>query len=1627
MAQGAVENHQEIIDEIVQHIHQKLAPKKAANVESFARQYYRNVALDDLRTRGVDNLYGAMLSLWNFLQQRKPGQAKVHVFNPEYEQDGWQSTHTIVQIANDDMPFLVDSIAMELNRHQLTTHLMIHQGGMKMRRDRRGKMREVLPRDHDAIDNDIVLEAPVYAEVDRQTDPKILATLTENLERILDDVRIVVNDWRPMKKRVEEVLLELETLPGKVAPDDLAESEDFLRWVGNDHFTFLGCRDYEVAGAGKTAEIHAVPGSGLGLLQDERAIPTDSRKLSTLTAEGRAIALSKNPLILTKTNYRSTVHRSTYTDYIGVKRFNKQGKLIGERRFIGLYTSTVYHRSAQSIPFIRRKISAVLQKAGFLASGHAGKELLNILESLPRDELLQATTQELYDTAMGILQLQERKRIRLFIRKEPFGRYFSCLVFVPRERFNTELRERMQGILHECLGGEESEFSTLFSESVLARIHYVVRTKGGGLPKYDIDYIQSKLVEAARSWQDDLQGALLDHFGEEKGNVLVNRYSDAFPLGYRDQFLPQSAVYDIEHIEALAESAQPLVMNFYRAVDADEKTLQLKLFHLGEPIPLSDVLPILENMGLRVVADLPHEIRPAKGESVWIHDFMMTHSQGRVIEIAAVKAIFEEAFALLWAGHAENDGFNKLVLSAQMSCREVAVLRAYSKYLQQIGFNLSQQYIAETLHEQAHIATQLLALFQVRFDPARQKEGVKSADKLVAQIEGLLEDVKNLNQDRIVTQYLDLILATLRTNYYQPDSDGNQKGYFSFKINSQQVAELPLPRPLYEIFVYSPRVEGIHLRGAKVARGGLRWSDRGEDFRTEVLGLMKAQQVKNAVIVPAGAKGGFFVKHLPFGNRETMMEEVVFCYKTFIRGLLDITDNRVDGEVVPPAEVVCYDKDDPYLVVAADKGTATFSDIANGIAQEYDFWLGDAFASGGSAGYDHKKMGITARGAWVSVMRHFRERGLDTQTTDFTVLGIGDMAGDVFGNGMLQSKHIKLVAAFNHLHIFIDPSPDLKKSYAERERLFNLPRSSWEDYNKKLISKGGGIFSRSDKAIPLSSEMKKLLRTKQDKLVPDQLIHHLLKAKVDLIWNGGIGTYVKASEESHLDVGDKANDAVRVNGSELQCKVVGEGGNLGLTQLGRIEYALNGGAIYTDFIDNSAGVDCSDHEVNIKILLNDIVNNEDMTVKQRNTLLAKMTEEVGQLCLLNNYRQTQSIGISGYQAASNVNLHQRYIRALEQEDKLDRELEFLPSDKVINERKADEIGLTEAEISVLAAYSKNIVSEDLLASDLPEDPALLPLLSMAFPQPITAKFRDALANHQLKREIIVNQLVNQMNNLMSFTFVHRLHDETGANTESITRAFLIASQVFDMHTLWREIEALDNHVPAKVQMDMMLDIIRLIRRATRWFLRNRPVGVDIDETVSQFAPQVAELRQGLGDFLMGSQKEAWQSLTNHYVTAHVPKALAVQVAAVIPLVSALDIIDKSTTDSVPLTDMATVYFAMAERLELNWLREQITQYPVRDHWDAWARAVLRDDLDRQQRELAIAVLSLPHTEATVTAGIETWFTENEEQVARWDAMVKELRTAPTYEFSMFSVALRELMYMAQFSLCAIDPDSRVCV
>ncbi len=1571
-------------------------PADQATANRFIEQFYEHVPPADVAERTPRNLYGAALSLWRFGERRRPGQAKIRVHNPDPAADGWSSSHTIVEIVNDDMPFLVDSVTGAINASNRVVHLIIHPI-LTLARSPDGRLCDILEPGAGGT-----RESWMQIEITSEADPADLARLTQTLSGVLADVRDAITDWQPMRRVLREVAAELSAQPPPVPPAELAEVQDFLRWLDDDNFTFLGFREYFFAGSAK-------PEHGpLGILREEaHSVFGGLRDLSSLPSDVQDFVRRRELLVITKSNRRGTVHRTAHMDAIGVRRFDANGDVTGIRVFLGFFTSLAYSRSCRSIPLLRLKVRRIVERSGVSPASHDGKALLHILDTFPRDELFQAGEDQLFETVSGILNLQERQRIAVFVRRDPLERYVSCFVYVPRERYDSELRGRFGAILAEVFAGQISAFHTHLDELALARIHFIIRTTRGAVPSVDITNLEQRLAEAGRSWTDRLHEASSTAFGDEKARAVLRRFQ-SFPIAYQARTDAAQAVADLERIEAVS-SGSSLEVSLHSVPDAQLPAL--RLYRAKEPVALSDVLPMLENLGLRVVAEEPFRIDSADRTTVWIHEFQLSSGIALLGSVSpAIRARFEAALVEVWTGRVENDGFNRLVLAAGLSARQVTVLRLYAKFLRQAGTTFSQPYMEDALSGHPEIARRLVRLFETRFDPDRTGSSLAVVAEIQA-IDHALDAVGNLDEDRILRTFLTLILRTVRTNYYQKSPLGEAKPYLAIKLASSEIDLLPRPRPLFEIYVYSPRVEGVHLRAGKVARGGIRWSDRKEDFRTEILGLMKAQTVKNVVIVPVGSKGGFVIKEPP-ASPDKLGVEAVECYKTLIRGLLDLTDNIASEgpgqhRVVPPPQVLRHDDDDPYLVVAADKGTATFSDFANAISEEYGFWLGDAFASGGSAGYDHKQMGITARGAWELLKRHFRELGRNIESSEITVIGVGDMSGDVFGNGMLMSRHLRLRAAFDHRHVFVDPDPDAERSFAERLRLFRLPRSSWADYDRALISPGGGVFERSAKSIPISPEMKRAFDIDADHLTPAELIRKLLTASVDLLWFGGIGTYVKAASETQAEVGDRANDPLRVNGDEIRAKVVGEGANLAVTQRGRVAFALTGGRIDTDAIDNSAGVDTSDHEVNIKILLDQAITSGALAAANRQPLLAEMSSEVAALVLRDNYLQGEALSAAEARGVVALDRQLRMIRELERAGRLDRALEFLPDDETLAARSAQGRGLVRPELAVLLAYAKMTLYEALLASALPDAAELAGELRSYFPEAARQRLAAQIATHPLHREIIATVVTNEIINRARITFVHDMRARTGRSEAEVAQAYLIVREVFELRNLWTEIEALDNKVAAQVQIEMLLEIADLVERAAAWLLYRKRLAIGAE--TDRFAPSVRSIGASLFDLLPPGDRRLVSARSLGFAEAGVPEALATRIGGAMFLAAALEIADLAERSAQELDQAARVYYAVGAQFALDEMRTAARRLRAETPWQKQAVEATIDDLFTLQTDLAARILA-SSSSTKPEDPIAAWSAAHAAALAPAEPLLRELRAAAAPDLAMLVVAGRQLRH-----------------
>jgi glutamate dehydrogenase len=1613
------------------------------DLRAFLDAYYRHVAAEDLAEADAKRLATVAAEQANFAASRPQGRALVRIrhgdgaaFNPRAD---------VIDIVTDDMPYLVNSITMELTRHGIRPERVIHPQ-LRVRRDVAGKLRAVLGAvDATPLGAEELAESWTHIETGRIGEAEA-DQLTADLQRVLGDVRAAVEDFPRMRAQADQLADEL------AAAGEAAETQALLRWLANGHFIFLGYREYDLVDsadrprggpAGPSPQdgisLCPVPGTGLGILRHDKR---GSTGFAALPPEVRARARDPQRLILTKANSRSTVHRPKYLDYIAVKRLDASGAVNGEYRFLGLYTHTAYSESITRIPVLRRKLENLLEATGLAPDSHDGKDLAEFLETYPRDELFQISSAELVPIARGWLRLREHPQTRLFLRRDIYRRYMSCLLYLPRDRYTTDVRLRAQDLLREALHGAQVDYEVLISESPLARLHIVVRAdRGHMVPEADADDLERRIAAVVRSWDDDLAAEAARQLGSARAADLLAMCADSIPGTYKADVPPKAAVSDLNKILQMREAGQQVAFEVWESesyvggVPADTVPMDLEaigrqvrqggeakpaprkprvwrltIYRAGSPVTLTEVLPRLQHMGMEVVDEHPYQF-DAPGGPFWVYDFGLARSAAARAgtgpeSLKLVRDLVEGALAALWRGDIEDDGLNALVLEAELTWRQVAMLRCYARYLRQVGAMFSQGYVERVLRANTSIARLLVALFETMFDPDRPVQRAERVAALSERIARELDRVPSLDQDRVLRSYWNLITATLRTSYYAAPAP-----YLVIKLNAAEIEELPAPRPQFELFVYSPRFEAVHLRFGDVARGGIRWSDRPEDFRTEILGLAKAQEVKNAVIVPSGAKGGFVCKQLPpAAERDAYQAEVLACYRMFIAAMLDVTDNIEAGQVVPPPRVVRRDGDDPYLVVAADKGTATFSDTANEIALSRGFWLGDAFASGGSAGYDHKKMGITARGAWQSVKYHFQTLGVDVATTDFTVAGIGDMSGDVFGNGMLLSRHIRLVAAFDHRHVFLDPDPDPEASYAERRRLFEMPRSSWADYDPSLISPGGGVWPRSAKSVPISPQAAAALGLGEDPpaaLSPDQVISAILTAPVDLLWNGGIGTYVKASTQSHTECGDRSNDAVRVDASQLRCKVIGEGGNLGLTQAARIEYAMGGGLVNTDFIDNSAGVDTSDHEVNIKILLDGAVRDGELTVEARNALLHEMTGEVASLVLAHNYRQNRALAAARAQAASMLHVHARYIRKLERDGRVRRRLDGLPGIKEIADRRSAGLGLTSPEFAVLLTHTKIGAAQEVLASRLPDDPYLRRALEAYFPSALRERFAGRMPGHRLRREIITTSAVNDMVDRSGTTFAFRLNEETGASVPDITAAWLVARDVFDMAGFWSQVEALDGKVDAAVQIMLVLEGRKLTERAARWLLNNRRPPYDIQMVIDQLADGVLTVAAGLPKLLTGPDLAGFEERWEMFASRGVPGPLAERVAGMVPAYSAFDIVEIAGATGRSVDETAEVYFDLADRLGITRLRDRITALPRDDRWNTMARNALRDDLYTAHAALAKDVLAVTGR-GTPEERLAAWAERNRSAVARAEQTLREIWEGDVFSIATLSVALRAI-------------------
>lgn len=1566
----------------------------------YIKIFYLQCVEKDFAGYKDEELFHLALSSFEFFSQKPKNNFKLRLRNPNLKTDGFESKYTILDIVNDDMPFLVDSVVIQFDSRKINIKNILHPILTSTRSDS-GKIISFVKENNHANESIIQLHLSKIADHE-------LADLEKHLAAILETVRFVVKDWQEIVAVAKKSSQQLSGVKVKNGNLDTVEVKDFIDWIVDNKFIFLGAIEFDITNKNGKHIFQEVSGSRLGTYKSEYEVT----KPSIVNVSSDEIADTiKNPYLIEilKSRYKSSIHRYSNAERIRIQKFDKEGKVIGEYRFIGLFTSVVYYQNPQSIPIIRKKIERVISDSGFSQNSCNFKDLFSTLEAYPRDELFQIEHSDLLRITSGIVAMSGRSLIRMFVRNDKFSRFVSCLIFVPRDRFSTDLSNKIQTLLAIGYGGEVSDAFVQIADSNLTRLHLIIRTDHD-VHNVNVDDLEKKLIKLCRMWRDDFEDAVLANFDEEQAKNLLDIYQDAFSVSYTNRFDSRAAVLDIRHIGSCLKNNN-IVCDLYKTTITSDDIVELKIYSPEKELLLSNIMPILDSFGFNVVHEHTYFISPKGQRNVWIHYFHLNLSKYGDKLTDHIKTNFVETISKTWTEETKVGHLNRLLIAADLNWRQIYLLRAYSKYLYQIGLRYSQNYISDVLVKYRDLSKLLIDLFEAKFDPSfltSEENRQNIIDQIANKIKTGLNKISDVSEDRVIRKFFNIIEATIRTNYYQTNAQGRNKDYLSFKLNSAQILDLPLPIMYAEIFVYSVKVEGVHLRGGKVARGGLRWSDRPEDFRTEVLGLVKAQMTKNAVIVPVGSKGGFVVKKDQTGlNRDQILQNGVECYQIFLRGLLDLTDNVIDGKIVHPQNVIRYDDSDPYLVVAADKGTATFSDIANSISADYNFWLADAFASGGSVGYDHKKMGITAKGAWISVVRHFSEMNIDIQNQDFTCVGIGDLSGDVFGNGMLLSKHTKLIAAFNHLHIFIDPNPDSASSFKERQRMFNLPRSSWTDYDTSKISLGGGVFERSAKSITLSKEAKAALSIEQDELAPNDLISAILKAPIDLLWNGGIGTYVKAVDESHLDVGDRINDSLRINGADLKCKVVGEGGNLGFTQKGRIEAALNGVKINTDAMDNSAGVDCSDHEVNIKIAFSSAIAAKKVSITERNKILEEMTDDVAGLVLNDNRMQTQAISIANSQGYLALGDQAQFLNALEKSGFLNRKIEFLPSSKEIAKRQADKVGMTRPELCVMLAYSKMDLYPQILNSALVKDPYFTSDLFNYFPKLLQEKFADEIKNHQLRYEIIATEITNSIINKTGITFVHQIAGDTGFNAVDVVKNYVIVCNAFGLNEVWSAIENLDGKVSTEAQSRMFLTINKLLERCVVWLLRNGQ-NTDIATAVTKYSSIVKQLFEILHEILAKASKESFERKVSKYSEAKVPTVLARKIAAMDPLASAFDIAEIAAKSDLDIKTIAKIYFEVGTRLSIKWLRSKASGVIVDNYWQKLSFKTILEDLYRYQMRMAKQVVEFSHSNKDSRPSLEAWIKHNKSVVERYDTFIAELKEQANPDLSMFVVVLNRI-------------------
>jgi glutamate dehydrogenase len=1570
----------------------------------YIKIFYSQLIDKDFAEYSDEKLFFLAASSFEFFSQKPVDDFKIRIYNPTKANDGFECSNTILDIVNDDMSFLVDSVVMQINICDIKITNIIHPILTTTRSDD-GKIISFVKKG--SIANESIMQLHLTKISDDQ-----INYLQNRLTEVLASIKLVVTDWKKMLNLAIKSSQNFRQKNSKIFVDGqsinnirIFEAANFIDWIVDDKFIFLGAIEFDIVLRNGEYSYSEVPNTRFGTYRSPYQI---TKPISVNVSSQEIDDVIKNPYLIEilKSHYKSQIHRFANAERIRIQKFDDSGKVVGEYRFVGLFPSSVYYQSPKLIPIISRKIEQVIAKSGYSKNSSNFKDLVFTLESYPRDELFQIEQDDLLRITTGIVAMSGRNVVRIFNRYDKFSRFVIFLVFVPRDRFNTSLKEKIQDLVAVYYNGIVSDIFVKIVDSNLTRLHIVVRTDNG-IPDVNYDELEKKLVNLCKIWFDEFCDEVNAKFLNIEAKKIIYLCRDAFSVSYKNRFNPKDAIKDIKHISKSLESSS-IICDLYKTKEAEKDIIELKIYSPKNKLLLSDIMPILDSFGFNVVIEHTYLVSLQENQDVWVHYFNLTLNIQDYQLSEKVRTNFIEIITKIWLKETKIGHFNRLVFVANLDWKKIYLIRAYSKYLYQVGLCYDQNQLSDVFVKHNDLVRLLVDLFEAKFDPSFTLNKEQSINKIIVAIENELEKVSETTEDNIIRRFFNIIQETLRTNFYQKNIDGKFKNYLSFKLNSTKIIGLPLPIMHAEIFVYSVDFEGIHLRGGKVARGGIRWSDRHDDFRTEVLGLVKAQMTKNAVIVPVGSKGGFVIKKSNVGlDRDQVLQNAIDAYKLFLKGLLDLTDNVIDGKIINPPNVIKYDDDDPYLVVAADRGTATFSDIANSISAEYNFWLGDAFASGGSVGYDHKKMGITAKGAWVSVKRHFAGLGIDTQSQDFTCIGIGDLSGDVFGNGMLLSKHIKLIAAFNHLHIFIDPNPDTKSSFIERQRMFSLSRSRWADYDQSKISKGGGIFERSNKTIILSIEAQQALSIKVSELSPNDLISLILKAPVDLLWSGGIGTYVKASDESDADVGDRVNDILRINGSDLKSRVVGEGGNLGFTQKGRIEASLAGVLINTDAMDNSAGVDCSDHEVNIKITLTAAMKSGKISLDERNKILEQMTDEVAELVLIDNKNQTNAIAICYSQGYLGLGNQAQFLNNLEQSGSLNRRVEFLPNNKEIAKRQADKIGMTRPELCVMLAYSKMDLYPQILSSNLVKDPYLDSDLFNYFPKLLQEKFSDEIEIHQLRSEIIATSITNSIVNKAGITFVNQIINDTGFLVVDVVRNFIIVYEVFSLDKIWNEIEELGSEVSSEIKSQMFLAINKLLERSIVWMLRSNQK-YDISTTILKYQTIVKQLFDIIDEILVGASKDYFDKKVSNYCEGGISKDLSRSISAMDSIASSFDIVEIARLGS-NIKATAKIYFEVGDRFSLKFMRGKASSIIIDNDWKKLSIKTILEDLYQYQAIISkqIAIFT-SGKDYDPKKSISEWISDNHFLMQRYDVFIAELKEQHNLDLSMFVIALNRV-------------------